>query len=96
MKVYFKDIPKIMLENDKAYFQLLEASIEAVDELSTLEIRKNPTDYSFRVAISSPIYLNSLVKSLNDLHNLIGIAVEYSKSIKSSYALFFKIPLTVS
>lgn len=96
MTVYFKDIPKVMLENEKAYFQLLEASIESIDELSTLEIRKNPMDYSFRIAISSPVYLNPLVSSLNTLHNMLGIVLQYSKSIKSSYALSFKIPLTLS
>lgn len=93
MQVSFKDVPKVMLENEKAYFQLLEAAIESIDECSSLEIRKNPLDYNFRIAISSPDYLNPLVKVLNELHNLMGISLQYSKSIKSSYALSFKINL---
>ena len=94
MIIYYKDIPQVLLDNERAYFKILQASIEAVDELSTMEIRRNPSSYQFRIAISSRNYLNPLVSSLNDLHNLLGISLTYSKSIKSSYALSFKIPLT--
>jgi len=94
MKVYFKDIPSIILENEKAYFSLLEGAINSVDEFSTMTVRKNPTNYQFRIALSSGIYITNLMKVLNDLHNMLNINVEYSKSIKSSYAITFNISLT--
>ena len=92
MKVYFIDLP-IVKDNDLTYFSILEAVVNSIDELSTLEIRKNTSNYSFRLSLSEPIYISPLIKELNSLHNMMKIRVDFSKSIKSSYILHFKINL---
>lgn len=92
MRIIYKDI-NLLPDNDRGYISMLEAVINTVDEFSTLEIRRNITDYSFRIAITSQDYLPRLIKELNQLNNLIGIKVDFSKSIRSSSSLAFKINL---
>lgn len=92
MKIILSDFP-VLKENDRTYLLLLEGVINSTDELATLEIRKNPENYSFRISVSSSIYLSPLIKELNTLNNMCGIVVDFSKSIKSSCILFFKINL---
>lgn len=93
MIIKYLDIP-IIGDNEIAYFKLLEAVVNSVDELSCMEIRRNPKNYHFRIAPSRPLYLNMIVTELNNLHNLLHIQLEYSKSIKSSSSVAFNIPLT--
>lgn len=91
MKIIYKNIGSVVLENDRAYLNVLEAVLNSVDELCTLEINKEPKAYSFRVATSSPSYLTPIIESLNSLHNAFNIKVDFSKSIKSSSSIFYKI-----
>lgn len=91
MKTILKDFPGVLLENDKAYFATLEGVINTIDELSTLEIRKGIREYIFRISISSPSYLTPLIKELNSLHNMFSIRVQFSKSIKTSSSISYKI-----
>ena len=92
MRVIFKDV-SLIPDNDISYFHLLESVINTTDELSTLEVRKNLNSYNFRIAVSAKEYLLGLIEELNNLHNLIGIKVDFSKSIKSSSSISFKINL---
>ena len=50
MQVNKKFFPQVMQDNEIAYFAHLEGVIASVDELSTLEITKNPLSYHFRLA----------------------------------------------
>lgn len=91
MKVYFKDVPKIIPDNERSYFSLLEGVLNSADEYSTMEVRRNPDSYLFRIATSSPSYLIPLIERLNGLHNMLGIKLTYSKSIKSTSSVSFSI-----
>lgn len=81
----------ILPENDIAYFTLLEGVINSVDDLSTMEIRKNPDNYQFRIAISTAIGIPVLIETLNDLHTMLGIHLNYQKSMKTSCNIAFTI-----
>ena len=82
-----------MQDNEIAYFAHLEGVIGSVDELSTLEITKNPQSYHFRLAASLPKYNNMLLEEILKLHNLFKIRLDLSKSIKSSATIVFEINL---
>jgi hypothetical protein len=82
-----------MQDNEIAYFAHLEGVISSVDELSTLEITKNPQSYHFRLAASLPKYNNMLLEEILKLHNLFKIRLDLSKSIKSSATIVFEINL---
>ncbi len=82
-----------MQDNEIAYFAHLEGIISSVDELSTLEITKNPNSYHFRLAPSLPMYNEMLLQEILKLHNLFKIRLNLSKSIKSSATIVFEINL---
>lgn len=82
-----------MQDNETAYFAHLEGIIASVDELSTLEITKNPHSYHFRLAPSLPKYNEMLLEEILKLHNMFKIKLNLSKSIKSSATIVFEINL---
>jgi hypothetical protein len=93
MQISKKYFPQVMQDNELAYFAHLEGIISSVDELSTLEITKNPGSYHFRLAASVPRYNDMLLEELLKFHNLLQIHLDLSKSIKSSATIVFDITL---
>jgi hypothetical protein len=93
MQINKKYFPKIMQDNEMIYFAHLEGIIDSIDELSTLEIVKNPHSYHFRLAPSVPKYTESLLQELLKFHNMFKIRLELSKSIKNSSTITFEINL---
>lgn len=91
MQINKKFFPEVMPDNEIAYFAHLTGVIDSVDELSTLEITKNPYSYHFRLAASIPMYNEMLLKELLKFHNLFNIKLDLSKSIKSSATITFEI-----
>jgi hypothetical protein len=93
MQVSKKFFPEVMQDNEIAYFAHLEGIISSVDELSTLEITRNPYSYHFRLAPSLPKYNDMLLQEILKLHNIFQIKLNLSKSIKSSATIVFEISL---
>lgn len=93
MTVSRKFFPEVMADNDEVYLNHLIGVIEAIDELSSLEITKTPTSFHFRLAPSVPKYNPILLEEILKLHNLFHIRLNLSKSIKSSATLVFSIDL---
>jgi len=93
MTVSKRFFPEVMPDNELAYFAHLEGVINSVDELSTLEITKNPHSYHFRLAPSLPKYNELLLEEILKLHNIFKIKLNLSKSIKSSATITFEINL---
>lgn len=83
----------ILLENEKLYFAQLKGIIESVDELSCMQITKASFNYNFRLAPSLPKYTNHIISALTQFHNTLGIRLIFSKSIKTSGVINFKINL---
>lgn len=93
MQIQTKFFPKVMQDNEIAYLAHLQGIIDSVDELSMLEITKNPNSYHFRLASSLPKYNDMLLEELLKFHNLLQIKLNLSKSIKSSATIVFDIEL---
>lgn len=93
MQINKKFFPEVMQDNELAYFAHLEGIISSVDELSTLEVTKNPNSYHFRLAASVPRYNEMLLEELLKFHNMLQIRLDLSKSIKSSATITFEINL---
>ena len=93
MTVSKRFFPEVMPDNETAYFAHLEGVINSVDELSTLEITKNPHSYHFRLAPSLPKYNELLLEEILKLHNIFKIKLNLSKSIKASATIVFEINL---
>jgi hypothetical protein len=93
MQINKKFFPEVMQDNELAYFAHLQGIIDSVDELSTLEITRNPNSYHFRLAPSIPMYNDMLLEELLKFHNLLQIHLDLSKSIKSSATIVFDITM---
>ena len=93
MTVSKRFFPEVMPDNELAYFAHLEGVINSVDELSSLEITKNPYSYHFRLAASLPKYNELLLEEILKLHNIFQIKLNLSKSIKASATIVFEINL---
>jgi len=93
MQIQTKFFPQVMPDNELAYLAHLQGIIDSVDELSTLEITKNPNSYHFRLAPSLPMYNDMLLEELLKFHNMLQIHLNLSKSIKSSATIVFEIQL---
>lgn len=93
MKINRKFFPEVMNDNEEAYFSHLEGIISSIDELSSMEITRNPASYMFRIATSLPKYNDMLLQEILKFHNLFQIRLNLSKSIKTSATIVFEINL---
>jgi hypothetical protein len=93
MQIQTKFFPQVIPDNELAYLAHLKGLIESVDELSTLEITKNPSSLHFRLAPSLPMYNDMLLEELLKFHNMLQIQLNLSKSIKSSATIVFNISI---
>ena len=93
MKLNKRFFPSVMQDNELAYFSHLQGVIDSVDELSILEVTRQPDSYHFRLAPSLPKYNELLLEEILKLHNLLQIKLNLSKSIKSSATIVFEIEL---
>lgn len=93
MDIVRKHFPETMYDNDVVYFARLEGLIESIDELSSLQITRNISSYQFRLAPSHPKYRDILFEEVLKFHNLYGIRLNLSKSIKTTGTISFEITL---
>jgi len=93
MTISRRFFPEVIPDNEQVYFAHLEGVISSVDELSHLEITKNPDSYQFRLAPSLPKYNQMLLEEILKFHNVFQIHINLSKSIKTSTTIVFEIDL---
>ena len=93
MRVKRDFFPLILKENETSYFAGIEGIISSVDELSSLQITFTGTKYVFRLAPSHPKYINLIIEELIKFHNLLNIRLDFSKSIKTTAIILFKLSL---
>jgi len=93
MQISRRFFPEVMNDNEMTYFAHLEGIISSVDELSSMEITRNPHSYLFRIAPSLPKYNEMLLEEILKFHNLFQIRLNMSKSIKTSATIVFEINL---
>jgi len=93
MEIRKKFFPKVLLENENAYFAHLEGVINSVDEYSNLQITYTNYSFIFRLAPSLPKYIPLLIEEIIKFHNLYNIRLDFSKSIKTSGTIVFDIPI---
>jgi len=90
-EIHRRGFSGISQDNDENFFSHLTAIIDSVDEFSSVEITKAPEGLRFRIAPSLPRYTNMLLQEILKFHNMFGIRLELSKSIKTSSTINFEI-----
>jgi hypothetical protein len=85
--------PSILDDNEVAYYSMLQAVIESVDELASLRITRKPEAVSFILAPSTPMYTQMLLGEILSYHRAMHIKLSLSKSIRTTTTIQFEIPL---
>jgi len=93
MEIQRKFFPSLISDNDENYLAHLEGIISSVDEYSCMMITRLTKEYSFRIAPSVPKYINMLMEEIIKFHNVLSIRVVFSKSIKTTGTIVFRIKL---
>jgi len=91
MKIETRNFPSIMKDNDVRYLSFMEAILNSVDELASVEAVMQSNGVSVRLAPSHPKYNKSLLQAIKDAHYFLGLRVEFSKSIKTSKSINYLI-----
>lgn len=91
MVIQFQGLPSILPDNDSSYFNLLRATIDSMDPAASMSITKGSTGYVFRLLPSGSIYIDGLIRQLTEMNTLMGIQLEFSKSVKSSSVISWKL-----
>ncbi len=86
-KKYFN----VLTENEANYFAQLEGVVSSIDEYAQMEIIHTPSHYLFRLVPSVPGYTNNIIQALTTYHSMLGIRLEFSKSIKTSSTINFRL-----
>lgn len=93
MEIHKRFFPEIMPDNELVYLAHLEGIISSVDEMSMMEVFRNPNSYHFRLVPSLPKYSPLLLEELLKFHNMLNIRLNLSKSIKTSGSIVFDISM---
>lgn len=89
MRLVRTNFPAIIPDNDEAYMNYLEAVLNSVDPYCCAEITAKLDGYLIRIAPGEPVYQDVLLKEIKTSHTLIGMVVEFSKSMKKSSTVTF-------
>lgn len=85
------NFPTIIPDNDDMYLALLEALINSIDEASVVEAKQALNGIHIRISPSIPRHSQLLLTTIRDFHYMLGIRIEFSKSIRTSSIINFTI-----
>jgi hypothetical protein len=83
--------PAVLEDNELAYYSMLQAVIESVDELASMRITRKPTAVSFILVPSTPKYSQPLLQEVLSFHRVMGLKLNLSKSIRTTTTIQFEI-----
>lgn len=92
MRIVKLNFPSIIPDNEEVYFSWLTGYMESIDAKCTIQFTKKLNDgINVRISPSHPMYLEIMIAKVKDFHNLYGIRVEFSKSMKTGSNINFNI-----
>lgn len=74
-------VPSILPDNDIVYMKFLFKLIKVIDDECLIKIYKTLSGYKF---VLSSKKKEELIEELIEMHNILGLDIEFSKSIKLS------------
>lgn len=91
MIVTTHNFPSIIPDNDAQYIYFLEAVLNSVDESCNAEVTDRLSSVGIRVSPSRPDYSQHILNAIKEFHYMLGVRVEFSKSIRSTSTIDFMI-----
>ena len=92
MRIVKVNFPSIIPDNDAVYFTWLSGYMESIDMKCTIQFTKKlDQGINVRISPSHPRFLEVMIQKVKDFHNLYGLRVEFSKSMKSGSNINYNI-----
>jgi hypothetical protein len=83
------NIPKLMLDNDAAYINHVEAVVRSVDEDSKLTIVRRLDSLAFQIIPSIVALKPFIIRAIRKSHYKLGLKIDFSKSVNASDIITF-------
>lgn len=81
----------ILPDNETTYLNYLEGLIESVDSQSDMVITKTIAGILVRISPSGPMHFGEIFSVIKRFHTMLGLRVEFSKSMKAASNISFLI-----
>lgn len=91
MRIYRVNFPAILQENEETYFRHLEGIVSSNDLGAMVEVTRRHDGIGVRIVPSSHKAQGLLLQSIKRMHTALGLNVEFSKSMRASSNIYFKI-----
>jgi hypothetical protein len=91
VELYKVGFPSLLSENEQTYFRYLEGVVSSIDESSVGQVTRRVEGISVRICPASPGALAMILQEIKRLHTMLGIEVEFSKSMRAGRNIFFNI-----
>lgn len=85
------NFPKVLSENEETYFRYLEGVVGSVDTDANIQVINRSEGISVRISPGSMQNFQVILQEVKKFHNLLGIRVSFSKSMKAGNNIYYTI-----
>lgn len=96
MQIQRLNFPSILPDNEEVYMRYLEGVLSAVDPDSALMLSRDRNKITTRISPSVPGAFNNILEEVKKFHTMLGIRVDFSKSMKLGANIYFTIDFDIS
>ena len=94
MKITKEGFPPIIDDNEVAYYNMLQSMVEAADSEALGHLQRTPDSVIIRITPSKNDLYSIILLVVKEINTIFGLVVEFSKSIKTSKNIVFRIKIT--
>jgi hypothetical protein len=90
------NFPAILPDNEEVYMRYLEGILSSVDYDASVMLVRTDHGMNTRISPSLPTSFNLILEEIKRFHTLLGIKVDFSKSMKAGANIYFTIDFDIS
>lgn len=91
MQVQRSNFPPVLPDNEVTYLNYLEGLIGSIDSECDMLITRKTEGILVRISPSLPAYFATIFDVVKKFHTMLGVQVEFSKSMKAASNISFMI-----
>lgn len=91
MRIERLNFPDTIPDNEATYLNYLEGLVESVDIHSDMMIYRKEDGVLVRISPSEPAHFGEILTVIKRFHTMLGIQVDFSKSMKVTSSISYKI-----
>jgi hypothetical protein len=90
------NFPSILPDNEEVYMRYLEGILSSVDPDLSMMLVRDRNKIATRISPSVPNSFNLILDEVKKFHTMLGIQVDFSKSMKAGANIYFTIDFDIS